>query len=833
MNFYALLYRLRWIHTPAGILMMLLQRTPVLRLLTGGTAANVGLQSGELLKSAFALAALGAYNSVAGATVFNATAVSPTTVTPASGGANTTFTTSGAANAALSIAFSGSGAPGTIKSWKVTGTLPSGVSVSGGTPVTGGYIYNGLKVTLAGTPAASDHQTLKVTAYDTTGATGNNASITCVLDITGVASAAPAFTTQPVSQTVTAGATVTFTTAVTGSPAPTLQWYKDNSALPGQTGSSLVLAGVQSGDSGSYTVVATNSSAPSGVSSSAATLTVNPAPVAPVFTTQPVSQTVTLGDNVTFTAAATGSPAPTFQWYKDNLALSGQTGDTLSLTGVQPVQAGTYAVKAVNAASPSGVSSAFATLAVQVPAPAALPASRAYYIGERLGFDLTGGHTYPAGVTFYGSGLPAGVTINPATGLLSGLLTGKAAVYTVSCWTQSGTALSTKRTFTLTVAGYPASLAGKFETLIDDTSPGAVAPLPLGKAEILVTAATGAFTGKLTTTDTAVYALKGVFEIGADLTTAGKTLTITRTAGLVPATYQLALAVSNTGALTATLSANGGTLGTGTGSKLAGTSSAATYTMIVRSPANLGSITTYPHGDGYFSVVSSTLGVFTLKGKLGDGTIATALLALGADNQLRPYLKPYKAAPGYLAGTLKLTARSDNAALSHLTADNGGDFYWVKPALAVTPAYPAGFGPLAVQAVMEPWTALPATNFGPRLGLAPDGNFTVTILGDYQSNTGPGANTALPATLNLSATNVLTVVGANTSTWLLKLTGTTGVFTGTCYPTDKLATHKTTISGVLLQPAPGDTLIGGSYLFAPAQNLSQAASTSSVEFTAP
>ena len=36
---------------------------------------------------------------------------------------------------------------------------------------------------------------------------------------------------------------------------------------------------------------------------------------APVITTQPVPQTVYAGDPVTFTAAASGSPTPTVQWY--------------------------------------------------------------------------------------------------------------------------------------------------------------------------------------------------------------------------------------------------------------------------------------------------------------------------------------------------------------------------------------------------------------------------------------------------------------------------------------------------------------------------------------
>jgi hypothetical protein len=357
MHLQILLYRLRWFHAPAAVLMMLLQRTPVLRLVTGGTAANVGLQSGELLKSAFALAALGAYNSVAGATTFNAVAVSPTTVTPASGVANSSFTASCAQSAAFKVTFTGTGAPSTIKSWKVAGTtFPPGLSVTGGTAVTGGYTINGLSLPIAGTPTTAGSYPVTINAYDTAGATGNTAKVTCTITITSTTSA-PAFTTQPTSQTITAGGNATFTSAASGTPTPTYQWYQGATLLTGQTNATLALTNVQTANAGTYSVKATNSV--STVSSNNATLTVN---TAPAFTTQPATQTVTPGSNVTFTTVATGSPTPTFQWYKDNVAISGQTAATLSLTNVQAANAGSYTVLAINSVSPSGVSSSAATL---------------------------------------------------------------------------------------------------------------------------------------------------------------------------------------------------------------------------------------------------------------------------------------------------------------------------------------------------------------------------------------------------------------------------------------------------------------------------------------
>ena len=361
MNLQILLFRFRWIHAPAAILMMLLQRTPVLRVLTAQSPC-FGLNAGEVLKSVFVLGAMGAYNSVAGATTFSASVVSPTTVTPTSGGANTSFAASGAQNAAFKITFVGTGAPSTIKSWKVAGTtFPPGLSVTGGTAVAGGYWINGLSVPIAGTPTTAGSYPLTINAYDTAGATGNTAKVTCTITITGGTTSAPVFTTQPSSQTVAAGSNVTFTTVATGSPTPTFQWYKDSVAISGQTSATLSLTSVQAADAGSYTVKAINSAAPSGVSSNAATLTIN---TAPAFTTQPSSQTATAGTNVTFTAVATGTPAPTFQWYKNSISISGQTAATLSLTNVQAADAGSYSVKATNSAAPSGVFSTAATLTI-------------------------------------------------------------------------------------------------------------------------------------------------------------------------------------------------------------------------------------------------------------------------------------------------------------------------------------------------------------------------------------------------------------------------------------------------------------------------------------
>src|SRR3989442_13845029 len=60
------------------------------------------------------------------------------------------------------------------------------------------------------------------------------------------------------------------------------------------------------------------------VTSASATLTVNPAPVAPAITSQPVNQTVTAGQTATFTVAASGTAPLAYQWQKNGANRSGE-----------------------------------------------------------------------------------------------------------------------------------------------------------------------------------------------------------------------------------------------------------------------------------------------------------------------------------------------------------------------------------------------------------------------------------------------------------------------------------------------------------------------------
>jgi hypothetical protein len=126
---------------------------------------------------------------------------------------------------------------------------------------------------------------------------------------------APTVTTHPTNQTVNAGQTATFTAAASGNPTPAVQWQVsiDNgtswSDISGATSATYSFT-AQSTDNGKrYRAVFTNSVG--SATSNAAILAVN---YSPTVTTQPVNQTVNSGQTASFTAAASGNPAPTVQW---------------------------------------------------------------------------------------------------------------------------------------------------------------------------------------------------------------------------------------------------------------------------------------------------------------------------------------------------------------------------------------------------------------------------------------------------------------------------------------------------------------------------------------
>ena len=102
----------------------------------------------------------------------------------------------------------------------------------------------------------------------------------------------PTISMQPVSQSNLVGNSALFSVGYTGDSPFTLQWYKDNVAIQGQTNSSFSIGSISESDAGSYTIKITN--AGGSITSNAAILTVI-VPVTPTITTQPENKNVEVG----------------------------------------------------------------------------------------------------------------------------------------------------------------------------------------------------------------------------------------------------------------------------------------------------------------------------------------------------------------------------------------------------------------------------------------------------------------------------------------------------------------------------------------------------------
>ncbi len=203
---------------------------------------------------------------------------------------------------------------------------------------------------------------------------------------------------QPASQTITAGQSAIFMADVAASPAPTYQWTKNGVNIPGATSTSYIIAAAQTSDAGIYALTIVNSADTE--TTTGATLTVNPGSglTAPAITTQPAPLTVTVGATATFTVVATGNPAPTYQWKKNGVAITGATTATLILANAQTGDAASYTVTATN--SVSAITSNAAVLTVN---PVVTPtASRLTGLSTR-GLVPVGGELTP-GFYMRGSG---------------------------------------------------------------------------------------------------------------------------------------------------------------------------------------------------------------------------------------------------------------------------------------------------------------------------------------------------------------------------------------------------------------------------------------------
>ena len=211
-------------------------------------------------------------------------------------------------------------------------------------------------------------------------------------DILLSAGGPPLITSQPQSLTVAQGSNATFNVSLNGTVPFDYQWRFNGTNLAGATQSSFTRTNAGPTDAGSYSVAVTN--ALGNATSSNALLTVI---VPPAITTQPQSQAVTQGVNVTFSVAATGTAPLGYFWRFNGAYLSGATASTYTRLNAQPADAGTYSVVVSNSAG--NLTSSNATLTVsQAPVPPSIsqpPADLAVFAHQMATFTVAANGATP------------------------------------------------------------------------------------------------------------------------------------------------------------------------------------------------------------------------------------------------------------------------------------------------------------------------------------------------------------------------------------------------------------------------------------------------------
>jgi len=261
---------------------------------------------------------------------------------------------------------------------------------------------------------------------------------------------APSITEDVQDQQVYVNQTASFSVLASGTLPLNYQWYYNtNSILTNATSSSITITNAQLTDAGGYSVIVSN---PYGVVTSAVAQLSVTVPDAPSIITQPQDQTVSVGDSATFTVEAGGSEPLSYQWYYNtNTLVDGATDSTLTLTNVQPGEAGVYSVVVSNLAGT--ITSSNATLNVNTnpvaPVFSTEPASQVVLAGSTATLMASADGTAPVSYQWYDNGVPvSGAT--SSTLILANVQTSADGSYYVTASNSVGVATSDAAQLTVT-----------------------------------------------------------------------------------------------------------------------------------------------------------------------------------------------------------------------------------------------------------------------------------------------------------------------------------------------------------------------------------------------
>ena len=233
-------------------------------------------------------------------------------------------------------------------------------------------------------------------------------------NLAAVGNGSPVITVQPVSQYNPGTATASFWVMASGLAPLSYQWQQDGVIIAGATNSLLLLTNLPTSAAGVFSVTVSNSLG----TVTSANVQLPPVWRRPIFLLQPQSQAVLCGDPAMFQATAKG-PAPyplSYQWQFGGTNLPGATSRVLSLASTTGDNAGNYTVVVSNVNGSVTSQTAILTVIGQPPLITS-PLAAGGKQGKTFSYTITGQHNP---TSFQATGLPNGLNVNTANGLISG-----------------------------------------------------------------------------------------------------------------------------------------------------------------------------------------------------------------------------------------------------------------------------------------------------------------------------------------------------------------------------------------------------------------------------
>lgn len=164
-------------------------------------------------------------------------------------------------------------------------------------------------------------------------------------------------------------------------------------------------------------------------------------PAAPLIVTAPAPQTATVGQTARFTVSASGGAPLAYQWKRDGAVIPGAASATFETGALaQPDSGAAFTVTVSNAAGSATSAPALLTVVDVPPTGLAYPAPGPYTLGQAippLAPAIGGGAATSWTVA---PGLPAGLALDPKSGVISGTPAAPAAAapYTVTASNSGG-----------------------------------------------------------------------------------------------------------------------------------------------------------------------------------------------------------------------------------------------------------------------------------------------------------------------------------------------------------------------------------------------------------